>query len=292
MNVDPCPEAMTEPPMLETTVATFYKFVALPDCAELRSPMLSVCQTVQLKGTILLAPEGINGTVAGDKAAIASLRAYLRQNSRFSDLDFKHSIASKPPFQRMKVKLKREIVTFGQSLANPTQQVGTYVEPEDWNQVIAAPDVLVIDTRNRYEVAIGSFEQAQDPGTESFRQFPDYVQAHLNPPRHKKVAMFCTGGIRCEKASAYLLDQGFEQVYHLKGGILKYLETVPASESRWRGECFVFDERVAVRHGLAPGTYEICFACGYPVSSADRSSKRYQPGASCPYCWHRNSPHP
>lgn len=275
---------------MTVVVATFYRFVRLPDCAELRSPLLEFCQSRGLMGSILLASEGINGTVAGSSDAIAALLTQLQKDPRFSALEAKYSTAATLPFERMKVKLKSEIVTFGQSEADPTQQVGTYVDPADWNQLVEDPDVVLIDTRNDYEVAIGSFERAQNPKTGSFRDFPSYVQTQLDPKRHKKVAMFCTGGIRCEKASAYLLNQGFEQVYHLKGGILKYLETVPRAESRWHGECFVFDERVAVRHGLEPGTYDLCRACGHPISTADQTSDRYEAGIVCPHCYDNLTP--
>lgn len=266
-------------------VATFYKFVKLPDYQEMRSPLLHLCEAVGVKGTILLALEGINGTLAGSRRGIDTVLAELRSDSRLADLTAKESTADHPPFERVKVKLKREIVTLGVPEVDPTEQVGTYVAPQDWNQVISDPEVLVLDTRNDYEVQIGTFKSAVNPKTQSFREFPDYVQAHLDPSQHKKVAMFCTGGIRCEKATSYLLTQGFEQVYHLQGGILKYLEEVPAEESLWEGECFVFDERVAVRHGLEPGSHEMCLACGYPIGAADKASPHYQPGIACPHCY-------
>jgi UPF0176 protein len=273
-------------------VSTFYKFVKLSvsDCAALQALLAQGCAAAAVKGTILLAPEGINGTLAGSPDGIASVLSLLRADPRLSDLESKESSAAEIPFERLKVKLKREIVTLGVATADPTEQVGTYVAPEAWNRVIADPEILVLDTRNRYEVSIGSFEGAVNPQTSAFREFPAYVQAHLDPQKHKKVAMFCTGGIRCEKASAYLLSQGFEQVYHLKGGILKYLETVPATESRWQGECFVFDERVAVGHGLAPGSYRTCLACGHPLSPADLSSPAYQLGIACPHCQSQITP--
>lgn len=267
------------------TVAAFYKFVRLPDFTEKRSPLLAYCQAQNLRGTILLAQEGINGTIAGSQTAIEAVLAELRSDLRLADLEFKLSLAETFPFDRMKVKLKQEIVTLGLPAVDPTAQAGTYVSPEAWNDLIADPDVVVIDTRNQYEVAIGSFQGAKNPETDSFRQFPDFVQTHLDPAEHQKVALFCTGGIRCEKASAYLLSQGFQEVYHLKGGILKYLEEIPAAESRWQGECFVFDQRVAVQHGLQPGTYDLCFACGHPISEADQASSRYVRGVSCPHCY-------
>ncbi|NEQ31743.1 MAG: rhodanese-related sulfurtransferase [Leptolyngbya sp. SIO4C5] len=273
-----------------TTVATFYKFVALPDYADLQRGLLDISQANQIKGTILLAAEGINATIAGSRQGIEAVLAFLRQDLRLADLEARTSTASAPPFERLKVKCKQEIVTFGNPAANPSQQTGTYVEPQDWNQLIGDSETLVIDTRNDYEVSIGTFQSAINPQTQSFRQFSDYVQQRLDPQKHKRVAMFCTGGIRCEKASAYLLNQGFEQVYHLKGGILRYLAEVPAEESFWQGECFVFDERVAVRHGLAPGSYEMCRACGRPLDQAAKSSPQYEAGVSCPACYAQSTP--
>jgi UPF0176 protein len=235
-------------------VAAFYQFAALPDFRELREPLRSVCAGLDLRGSVLLAHEGINGTLAGSAEAVAALVEELRRGDlfggRLDNLELKFSAASAMPFQRLKVRLKKEIVTLGDVSADPTRQVGMYVEPTDWNALIAAPDTLVIDTRNAFEVAMGTFAGAIDPGIKSFGQFKDFAARQLDPSKHRKIAMFCTGGIRCEKASAYLLSQGFAEVYHLKGGILKYLEGVPEAESRWRGECFVFDERVALAHGL------------------------------------------
>ena len=271
------------------TVITFYKFVQLDDFADLRQPLLELCQTYGIKGTILLAPEGINATIAGTRETLDSLRSYLKQDPRLSDLTHKTSWAEKQPFERMKVKLKKEIVTLGQPDVSPTQKVGTYVDPQDWNQIISDPTVVVIDTRNTYEVDIGTFQGATNPETDSFREFPDYAAQQLDPAKHKKVAMFCTGGIRCEKASSYLLEQGFDQVYHLKGGILKYLEDVPAEDSLWAGECFVFDERVTVQHGLEPGSYAMCHGCGHPISQEDTHSPHYAPGITCPRCYDKLS---
>jgi UPF0176 protein len=251
--------------LMTLVVATFYKFVRLPDSAELRSSLHTRCESLDIRGTILLAAEGINGTIAGTPEAIEAFLTGLRLDSRFADLEHKESTASAPPFDRLKVRLKAEIVTLGLPEIDPNERVGTYVKPEDWNALIQDPDVVVIDTRNQYEVNIGSFERAENPQTRSFRQFPDYVQ-RLDPAQHPKVALFCTGGIRCEKASSYMLSQGFSEVYHLQGGILKYLEEVPEAESLWQGECFVFDQRVAVQHGLAAGTHEMCQACGYPIA--------------------------
>jgi len=235
-------------------VAAFYQFTALPDFRELREPLRAICADLKLKGSVLLAHEGINGTLAGSAEAVAALVEELRSGAlfggRLDNLELKFSHASAMPFQRLKIRLKKEIVTLGDSPADPTRQVGIYVEPADWNDLIAAPDTLLIDTRNAFEVAMGTFAGALDPGIKSFGQFREFAARHLDPAKHRRVAMFCTGGIRCEKASAYLLSRGFAEVYHLKGGILKYLEGVPEAESRWRGECFVFDDRVALVHGL------------------------------------------
>ncbi len=266
-------------------VATFYKFVRLPDFAQKRQPILSLCQAQAVKGTILLAAEGINGTIAASRESIDAVLSFLRSDSRLADLEHKESYTDSPPFERMKVRLKQEIVTIGLPQVDPNQQVGTYVSPKDWNALICDPEVTVIDTRNDYEVSIGSFKGAQNPQTESFRQFPDYIRQNLDPTKHKKIAMFCTGGIRCEKASSFMLSHGFQEVYHLKGGILKYLEEVPEQESLWQGECFVFDERVAVAQGLALGSHEMCLSCGHPISDEDKASSQYEEGISCPYCF-------
>jgi UPF0176 protein len=235
-------------------VAAFYQFAALPDFRELREPLRAICSALGLKGSVLLAPEGINGTLAGSEGAIGDLIKELHDGTLFGGrldrLDLKFSQASRMPFQRLKIRLKKEIVTLGDMQADPTRQVGVYVDPADWNDLIATPGTLVIDTRNAFEVAMGTFEGALDPGIKSFGQFREFAARHLEPAKHRKVAMFCTGGIRCEKASAYLLSRGFAEVYHLKGGILRYLEGVPEADSRWRGECFVFDGRVALGHGL------------------------------------------
>jgi UPF0176 protein len=235
-------------------VAAFYQFSALPDFRELREPLRAICADLALKGSVLLAQEGINGTLAGSGEAVAALVEELQRGTLFSGrldhLELKFSTASLMPFQRLKIRLKKEIVTLGDASADPTRQVGIYVDPADWNDLIAAPDTLVIDTRNEFEVAMGSFKGAVDPGIKSFRQFKDFAAQNLDPVKHRRIAMFCTGGIRCEKASAFLLSRGFAEVYHLKGGILKYLEGVPEAISRWRGECFVFDDRVALGHGL------------------------------------------
>lgn len=268
--------------------AALYKFVHLPNYRALQAPLLAKCQSLDIKGTLLLAAEGINGTIAGLPEHIHQLLEFLRTDTLFAgalaDLVHKESFADKHPFYRMKVKLKKEIVTLGVPGVSPTKQVGTYVKPEDWNALISDPDVLLIDTRNDYEVDIGTFKGAIDPKTTTFREFPAFVQ-QLNPSKNKKIAMFCTGGIRCEKASSYMLSQGFSEVFHLEGGILKYLETVPQTNSLWQGECFVFDQRVAVRHGLEVGEFDQCYACRHPLSPAEMESPHYTPGMACPYCY-------
>lgn len=266
------------------TVATFYKFVALSDYPALQHPLKAIALAQGVKGTILLAEEGINGTIAGTRQGVDTVLAHIKADERLSDVDIKESLAIALPFERLKVRLKQEIVTIGLPGVSPTQQVGTYVSPQQWNNIIADPDVIAIDTRNDYEVGMGTFQGAQNPETASFNEFPSYTQQTLDPSKHKKIAMFCTGGIRCEKASSYLLSQGFETVYHLKGGILKYLEEVPEEESLWEGECFVFDERVSVKHGLETGSYGMCYACGHPVSQADCASADYESEVSCPHC--------
>lgn len=269
--------------------AAFYKFVELADFAALKLPLFERCQKAQIKGTILLAEEGINGTIAGEPDRVRALLAWLRSDARLADLVHKEAYADKPPFYRMKVRLKREIVTLGVPGVNPALMVGTYVKPADWDHLLEDPDLVVIDVRNDYEVTIGSFTGALDPKTRSFSEFPHWVQNEPRLQGKPKVAMFCTGGIRCEKSTSYLRDQGFPEVYHLEGGILKYLETVPAQDSRWTGECFVFDERVAVGHGLVPGHHEFCRACRHPVSPSDKSSAYYQAGVSCPNCHGKRS---
>ncbi len=265
-------------------VTTFYKFVTIEDFATKKEPLLEFCEQEAIKGTILLAKEGINGTIAGSRQGIHAMIAYLRCDPRLADLETKEAYIDKLPFERMKVRLKQEIVTLGIPEINPTEKVGTYVDHNEWNDLISDPEVLVIDTRNNYEVAMGSFQGAINPQTHSFREFPNYVNQNLEPSQHKKVAMFCTGGIRCEKATSFLLSKGFKEVYHLKGGILKYLEKVNPDESLWDGECFVFDERVAVKHGLEKGSYEMCLGCGHPISEKDKLSSDYEEGVSCPHC--------
>lgn len=265
-------------------VAALYRFVALPDFEDLRQPLLDLMIDSEVKGTLLLASEGINGTIAGSRAGIDRVLAWLQRDARFTGLEAKESFVDEMPFYRTKVKLKREIVTMGVDNIDPNDIVGTYVEPRDWNALISDPDVLVLDTRNDYEVEIGSFEHAVNPKTASFRELPDYVAEHLDSTVHKKVAMFCTGGIRCEKSTAFLKQQGFDEVYHLKGGILKYLEEVPEAESKWQGECFVFDNRVTVNHQLEKGHYDQCHACRRPITEEDKLSPHYQKGISCHRC--------
>lgn len=265
-------------------VAALYKFVRLPDFRELKRPLLERCRELRLKGTLLLAPEGINGTVTGRRESIDGILDYLRSEPRFADLAHKESLAAGAPFHRMKVKLRQEIVSLGLPGVDPEQLRGEYVKPEDWNAEISRPDTLVLDVRNEYETGIGGFKNAVAPNTGTFREFPDYVEKNLNPEQHSRVAMYCTGGIRCEKASSYLLSRGFREVVQLQGGILNYLEKVDRDHSRWEGECFVFDSRVAIDHELAEGEFEQCFACRRPLRQDDMASEKYQPGVSCPRC--------
>jgi UPF0176 protein len=265
-------------------VAALYQFTAFPDPASLRGSLAAAARGAGVKGTILLAPEGINGTIAGSRAGIDAVLAHIRALPGCAGLEWKESSAADQPFRRLKVRLKAEIVTLGVPGTDPTAQVGTYIDAADWNAVIDDPDTVVIDTRNGYEVGIGSFRGAVDPVTASFREFPDWWARNHNQFTGKRVAMFCTGGIRCEKASSYLLGQGVPEVLHLKGGILKYLEDIPATESRWQGECFVFDNRVAIGHGLEEGAHTLCHACGRPVSPRDRAHPDYAEGISCPAC--------
>ena len=271
-------------------VAAIYKFVKLKDCAAMRVPLLAQCNALGISGTLLLAAEGINGTIAGTRPGIDQILAYLRSDPRLADLEHKESAAERQPFYRMKVKLKKEIVTMGVPGIDPTEQAGQYVKAQDWNALINDPEILLIDTRNDYEVDVGTFKGALNPRTTTFREFPEYVKNNIDPQQKPRVAMFCTGGIRCEKASAYMLQQGFSEVYHLQGGILKYLENVPAEESLWQGECFVFDQRVAVGQGLAPGHYELCYGCSRPITAAEKASPKYQAGISCPHCYDALTP--
>jgi len=266
-------------------VAALYKFVTLPDYQALQEPVLKVCDDLGIKGTLLLASEGINGTVAGTEESIRALLAHLYSMPEFCDLNHKESWAEEMPFLRMKVRLKKEIVTMGVPGTDPQKIVGSYVKPENWNDLISDPDVVLVDTRNDYEVGIGTFKGAIDPKTTNFRDFPDWVQRNHNVLNKPKVAMFCTGGIRCEKSTAYMKEQGYEDVYHLEGGILKYLEEVPKEESMWEGECFVFDNRVSVKHGLEEGSYDQCYGCRWPITEADKKSDQYTKGVCCPRCF-------
>ena len=272
-------EAVSDAPVV---VSAFYKFVGLDDPTLVRAQILEHCERLTMRGSVLVAPEGINGTIAGSRTNTDAFFGWLRSDNRFGDLEVKESLAPDMPFLRMKVRLKKEIVTFRQPV-DPTVGAGTYVAPQEWNDVISDPDVLVIDTRNQEEVALGSFVNAVDPGTESFTEFADFV-ATLDPKEHRRVAMFCTGGIRCEKASAYMLDQGFDDVMHLQGGILKYLEDVEPDASLWDGECFVFDERVTVDHQLEPGNYTLCRSCRRALSEQDRADPAFEDGVSCIAC--------
>lgn len=265
-------------------VAALYKFTALPDYVEHKPGLEAACKEADVKGTLLLASEGINGTIAGTRAGIAAVLAHLRTIPGCTDLDHKESAASEMPFLRMKVRLKKEIVTMGVDGIDPNTTVGAYVAPEDWNALISDPDTVVIDTRNDYEVGIGTFEGAVNPETKAFRDFPAWFREFRKTNDAPKVAMFCTGGIRCEKSTAFLKSEGIEDVYHLKGGILKYLETVPEEDSKWDGECFVFDSRVSVGHGLKQGSYDQCFACRRPITEDDKKTPAYIKGVSCPAC--------
>ncbi|MDN5927987.1 MAG: rhodanese-related sulfurtransferase [Hyphomicrobiales bacterium] len=270
-------------------VAAFYRFQSLEDCGRWRAPLLEACRQGGVKGTILLAGEGVNGTIAGSPQGVAGVLQLLGQICGLAADEVKFSEANEMPFHRMKVRLKKEIVTMGVLDLDPAADAGTYVDPADWNQLIADPDIVVVDTRNGYEVALGTFAGAVDPGTASFSEFPTWAEQNRERLAGRKVAMFCTGGIRCEKATAYLRSLGLRDVFHLKGGILKYLEDVPETESRWQGECFVFDERVSVGHGLREGEAELCRACRRPLTAADRQAPHYRPGISCAYCHEERS---
>lgn len=266
-------------------VAALYHFARVPHFESLREPLLARCRENGIRGTLLLAHEGINGTIAGTDEGIAAILSFIRSHPEFSGLVHKESRASKMPFLRMKVRLKKEIVTMGVEDIDPNRIVGTYVEPSEWNALIADPDTIVIDTRNDYETAIGMFRGALDPDTKTFREFPDWVKNHTGLHNKPKIAMYCTGGIRCEKSTAFMKQQGFDEVYHLKGGILKYLEEVPPEESLWEGACFVFDERVSITHGLHQGDHTLCHACRYPLTPEHRASPQFEEGVSCPHCY-------
>jgi UPF0176 protein len=283
-------QAITDAPLRDDAapafaVAAFYHFGSLPHYRDLQAPLRDTCARLGVRGIALLAAEGVNGTMAGTRAAMEEVLETLRRLTGFNTIDHKWSQAREMPFLRLKVRLKKEIVTLGVDGVDPNKRVGTYVAPENWNAVISDPEVIVIDTRNHEEVRIGTFSGAVDPLTRSFSEFPDYVKNNLDPAKHKKVAMFCTGGIRCEKASSYMLQEGFSEVFHLKGGILNYLEKIPASESLWQGECFVFDRRIALGHGLVEAAdLVLCGGCRAPLSDSERLSADYEEGVCCPYC--------
>lgn len=270
--------------MNQVVVCAMYKFVRLEDYQEIRQPLLEAMESNGVRGTLLLADEGINGTVAGSREGIDGLLGWLKQDERLADISYKESYDDNMPFYRTKVKLKKEIVTMGVQGIDPREVVGTYVKPKDWNALISDPDVVLVDTRNDYEIEIGTFEGAVDPNTKTFREFPQWAEENLDKNKHKKVAMFCTGGIRCEKSTAYMKEQGFEEVYHLDGGILKYLEEVPQQESMWNGECYVFDNRITVNHQLEKGSYDQCHACRMPITEEHKQSEHYVEGISCPLC--------
>ena len=267
------------------TICALYKFTRLDDFEEIQGPLKIFLESLNIRGTLLLAKEGVNGTIAGDNDSIMKSLDYLQKDERLVGLEYKFSYSEKPPFKRLKVKLKKEIVTLGVSDIDPIFSSGTYVKPADWNELINDPDVVLIDTRNNYEFEIGSFKGSINPNTETFREFPAYTKNNLEKYRDKKIAMFCTGGIRCEKSTAYLKSKGFENVFHLQGGILKYLEEVKEDESLWEGECFVFDDRVAVKHNLELGKYDQCHACRFPITDEDKEHPHYEKGASCPRCY-------
>ncbi|OUR64265.1 hypothetical protein A9Q79_07440 [Methylophaga sp. 42_25_T18] len=275
--------------MAQTVVCALYKFVTLDNYQDLKQPLLDFMLEQPVRGTLLLAREGINGTVSGPRESIDALLQYLQKDERLAGISCKESFTDEMPFLRTRVKLKKEIVTMGVEGIDPNHIVGTYVKPKDWNALISDPEVLLVDTRNDYEFQVGTFQNAVNPDTESFREFPAYVKENLDPKKHKKVAMFCTGGIRCEKSTAYLKEQGFDEVYHLEGGILKYLEDVPTDKTMWEGECFVFDERVTVNHDLEKGNYDQCNACRMPITAVEQQSEQYEHGISCPHCFDKTS---
>ena len=278
-------------PAFQTTA--FYHFITLDNIKNLQTIIQDYCDKKSLKGTILIAHEGINGTISGKEKDILSFHEFIKKDEKFfnifQNLEYKASWSDENPFYRMKVRLKKEIVALGLPEISPTKKVGTYIKPKEWNALISDPDIILIDARNTYEVDIGTFRNAINPKTTSFREFPEYVKKNLNKKKNKKVAMFCTGGIRCEKASSYMLEEGFEEVYHLQGGILKYLETIPEKDSLWNGECFVFDQRVAVTNQLKEGQYNQCYACRHPLSLEELKSDNYNEGISCCYCINKTS---
>ena len=275
----------------EILVATLYKFVEINNLLSLQDNLYNICEENNIMGTILIADEGINGTISGKHNEIKETISSLTSDDRFSNIEIKYSSTDKQPFHRMKVRLKKEIVTIGLPEINPNKKVGRYVKPEDWNELISDPNVVVIDTRNKYETKIGSFQNALDPETSSFREFPDWVKKFKNSKENsnKKIAMFCTGGIRCEKASSLMKEEGFEDVYHLQGGILKYLETIDKENSLWNGECFVFDQRVCLTDELEVGSYKMCFACRMPITEEEMQNEKYIEGISCIYCYNKTT---
>ncbi len=269
---------------MNSTVATFYQFADLPDFETKRTPLKAECEHHSVTGTVILGQEGINGTIAGPSAGVQSVLEHIRSDERLAKTPARLCATGRITFNRMKVLLRREIVTLGAPEADPREIVGEYVDPDEWNALISDPNVTVVDTRNDYEVEMGTFHGAIDPNTRTFREWPKYVQQNLDPEEHPKIAMFCTGGIRCEKASAYMLKHGFSEVYHLRGGILNYLQNMPESDSLWEGECFVFDHRVSVKHRLEQGKHEVCFGCRWPLSDEQMESSQYERGVSCPHC--------
>jgi UPF0176 protein len=270
--------------MKNFTVAAFYKFTDLTDPPTLKALLDEICNALNICGTILIAPEGINGTIAGERASIQKIIQLLREQAGMKDLQYKNSHCIEQPFHRMKVRLKKEIVALGLPETKPSQKTGVQVPPKEWNDLILDPNVIVVDARNEYEVDIGKFSQAINPKTTSFREFPEYAKKNLKD-KNSRIAMYCTGGIRCEKATAYLIDQGYEDLYQLQGGILKYLEEIPKPESLWEGECFVFDDRVSVDHNLKKGHYDLCHACRHPITMEEKQSSQFKQGISCPYCF-------
>lgn len=278
---------MTQKP--QTVITALYKFTDFPDFENHRESIHQTLVDNEVKGTLLIAHEGINGTIAGPRQGINNVLQFLRNIPAIGDISYKESFSETMPFYRTKVKLKKEIVTMGVQDIDPKKDVGQYVKPQDWNALISDPDVLLVDTRNDYEYQVGTFKNAINPNTDTFREFPDYVAKNLDKNKHKKVAMFCTGGIRCEKSTAFMKQQGFEEVYHLEGGILQYFEDVPTEESLWNGECFVFDNRVTVDQELQPGSYDQCYACRMPITEEEKHSEHYVKGESCPHCYNTTS---
>jgi UPF0176 protein len=267
------------------TIATFYKFAEFPEYKEWKNKLGQWGKELDILGTMILAPEGINATISGSRDGVGKFFDHIREDSRFADLNPRTAESTRSTFYRLRIITRPEIVTLGDASINPNKAVGKYVNPEEWNALIRDPDVRVIDTRNEYEVKVGTFKGAENPHTDTFRQWPEYVEKELGSDKKQKIAMFCTGGIRCEKASSHLLENGFDEVYHLKGGILNYLETIPPEESDWDGECFIFDNRVSVTHGLKDGETKLCYGCRWPLSDEDLESEKYEYGISCPRCF-------